>query len=266
MKKKEKTPYRSRQKLPETAPEYKFGTRLKKEMAKKGMTQAALARMMGVTEGTVADWCQHYTFPSDLNLGELCRIFAPCSIDYFHGNIDEPSYDVKFIMEYTGLSSDAVESLHKLKYAIDFDNREREREEALYQEELKKNPMSGGYTFSSNPDEIIARDRAKRIVQLLNTMLCEDELLSLMSIYVSGDIQNIAYYNSSKELKQDFLSGYLLAFDSMQGYRMRTSSLIRPHLADRIIDCLKKYAKENNNNENVHLIRPNVVDDSIIDI
>lgn len=114
MKRKEKATYSSRQKLSETSPEYKFGTRLKKEMKKKGMSQSDLAQMMNVSESAVKDWCQHYTFPNEMNLGELCRIFAPCSMDYFHGNIDEPNYDMQFVMKYTGLSETAVQFLHDL--------------------------------------------------------------------------------------------------------------------------------------------------------
>ena len=112
---KEKEKHSSRTKIPKTSPEYKFGTRLKEQMNKKGMKQKDLVDKMGVSESTVKDWYQHYKFPSEMNLAELCRIFAPCSMDYFHGNIDEPNYDVNFIVEYTGLSVEAVEQLHELK-------------------------------------------------------------------------------------------------------------------------------------------------------
>ncbi len=263
--KKEKAEFSTRTRIPKSQPEYKFGTRLKNEMKKKGMKAAQLADKMGVSIDTVNDWRQHYTFPNEMNLGELCRIFAPCSVDYFHGNIDEPSYDVKFIMEYTGLSADAVERLHKLKYDIDFDKREEERDRELYLEAVKKNPKSGGYVLESDPEEVKARDKAKLKMQLLDTMLDEDELLSLMSMYVYGDIQTIAYYNSERKLKQDILAGYIIAHDTVsEGYRIKTASLIRPHLADRIIDCLKKYA--NDNEDTVQRIRPEIQGGGLIDV
>lgn len=111
--KKESKEYQSRKRLP--MPKYLFADRLKAEMKKKGYTQDKLADLMGVSKNTVYDWCQHYTFPSDMNLGQLCIIFAPCSADYFHGTIDAPNYDIKFVMEYTGLSQETVQYLHGLK-------------------------------------------------------------------------------------------------------------------------------------------------------
>lgn len=114
-KRKDSISYSTRERLPEDAPEYRFADRLKAQMKKKHITQKQLAEAMNVSIDTVRDWCQHYTFPSQLNLGMLCEIFAPCSADYFHGIIEEPSYDVKFVMEYTGLSKEAVVNLHKGK-------------------------------------------------------------------------------------------------------------------------------------------------------
>ncbi len=135
MKRKEKAAYSSRQKLSETSPEYKFGTRLKKEMKKKGMSQSDLAQMMNVSESAVKDWCQHYTFPNEMNLGELCRIFAPCSMDYFHGNIDEPNYDIQFVMKYTGLSETAVQYLYDFAHIDgDISPGERQRQKQLYRD------------------------------------------------------------------------------------------------------------------------------------
>ena len=111
---KEKRKNYVRTKYAESSPEYQFGTRLSKEMKKKGLSTSKLAEMMDVSESAVKDWRQHYTIPKQAHLDALCRIFAPCSNDYFLGTIDAPSHNVKFIMEYTGLSAAAVQYLHGL--------------------------------------------------------------------------------------------------------------------------------------------------------
>ena len=196
-------------------------------------------------------------------LETLCRIaeFYGVSIDYLCGNIPGTTHDITFIMEYTGLSESAINKLHKLKHDADLDKRVEEREKAF----LKENPDADSYVSNIDVNEALAEQRADRMLRLFDTMLNDDELLSLISAYVYGDIQNIAYYNSSRELKQDVLSGYLLAFDAIQSYRIKTTSLIRPHLADSIIDCLKKYAKDNDEGVQVRRIRPEI-DKNIIDI
>lgn len=101
----------SRARISPDSPEYKFADRLKEEMHKKRMTQEDLARQMDVSLDTVKNWCQHYTFPKDLQLGKLCEIFKPCSVDYFHGTIDAPNWDIQSVADFTGLSPEAVKTL-----------------------------------------------------------------------------------------------------------------------------------------------------------
>lgn len=104
----------SRARISPDSPEYKFADRLKEEMHKKGMTQEYLARQMDVSLDTVKNWCQHYTFPKELQMGRLCEIFKPCSVDYFHGTIDAPNWDLQSVADFTGLSPTAVNVLTKL--------------------------------------------------------------------------------------------------------------------------------------------------------
>lgn len=115
MRKKESEEYSTTKKIPESEAEYKFGDRLREQMKRHGYTQQKLADEMNVTLYTVRSWCQHYAIPSLPRLAELCRIFAPCSLDYFLGNIEEPNYDIKFFSEYTGLTPEAVQKLHETK-------------------------------------------------------------------------------------------------------------------------------------------------------
>lgn len=110
----------SRARISPDSPEYKFADRLKEEMHKKRMTQEDLARQMDVSLDTVKNWCQHYTFPKDLQLGKLCEIFKPCSVDYFHGTIDAPNWDIQSVADFTGLSPEAVNVLTRLNFGALF--------------------------------------------------------------------------------------------------------------------------------------------------
>ena len=114
MEAKEKKEYCSRTYFSKTDRRYKFGDRLKAEMTKKGLRQKDLADLVGVKIDSVREWCQHQSFPQEKHFIKICEIFAPCKPEYFYGVVDAPSYDVKFIMDYTGLSADAIEYLHSL--------------------------------------------------------------------------------------------------------------------------------------------------------
>ena len=154
MKKKEKTENYVRTRYAASSPEYRFGTRLSTEMKKKGLSTSKLAELMNVSESAVKDWRQHYTIPKQAHLDELCRIFAPCSADYFLGTIDAPNYDVKYIMEYTGLSAAAVQYLHDLN-ACSSSPEVKEKSKRIYLE------MFGTDMFSD-------------FLDVLNRLLCNE--------------------------------------------------------------------------------------------
>ena len=117
--KKEKRIFNSRTRIPEDSPQYQFGSRLKERMKEKGITQDQLAEMLGVSSDTVKGWCQHYTFPEYTNLGKLCEIFRPYSIDYFYGIVDAPNYDMQFVSDFTGLTPEAVYALKSKTHKVD---------------------------------------------------------------------------------------------------------------------------------------------------
>ena len=224
---KEKISYSSRQRLPESLPEYQFGTRLKQEMRKKGITQAALARMMNVSESTVKDWCQHYTFPNEMNLCELCRIFAPCSFDYFHGNIDEPNYDIKFIMEYTGLSDTAVQYLHDLNaYSRQATPTpaDKEKSKQAYREMFGTEPhpdfadilnelLCDNSGFTEILQHILNAERMKSEYDEFNVSLPRDASSESVREYANKQSLRELYYEKDKQTAiegfRDFIESFL---------------------------------------------------------
>lgn len=109
--------FSSRKRIPEDSPTYKFADRLKAQMTLKGMTQKDLSYQMDVSEYTVRNWCQHYSFPEYLHLARLCEIFKPCSVDYFYGLTDDaaPNMNIQSVADYTGLTPAAVTALKKAR-------------------------------------------------------------------------------------------------------------------------------------------------------
>ena len=109
--------YSSRKRIPEDSPTYRFADRLKAQMTLKGMTQKDLSYQMDVSEYTVRNWCQHYSFPEYLHLARLCEIFKPCSVDYFYGLTDDaaPNMNIQSVADYTGLTPAAVTALKKAR-------------------------------------------------------------------------------------------------------------------------------------------------------
>lgn len=247
MSKRENTKYSSRNAYKKTDPLYKFGTRLKAQMKKKGIRkQAVLAEMMDVSESSIKDWVQHYTFPGYDNLAKLCRIFAPCSADYFMGTIEEPNYDLQFIMNYTGLSSDAIERLHTLYI------------ESKYTE-MHEEESSAEEVTEFDPNRLYAERRAQSILNLLNAMLnwkkenSNEELLSLMELYISADIQNITYRESGGKTHSGFPLGEMIATDNAgRLYHVQTANIIKNQLEQPIINALKEIADAQSRVGKVH--------------
>lgn len=224
MKKKERKTYSSRERLPESLPEYVFADRLKEQMKQKGITQAELAGMMNVSESTVKDWCQHYTFPSEMNLGELCRIFAPCSADYFHGTIEEPNYDVQFVMDYTGLSDTAVEYLHQLTaYSRQLGRNVKKLSNQMYREDFGQEPHpdfsdvlnvlfreeSG---FTQVLQNIIAAERMKSEYAEFNVPLPDDTPVEDVRTQSNKQELRELYFEKYKAVARELFNRFIESF------------------------------------------------------
>jgi transcriptional regulator with XRE-family HTH domain len=101
-------------------PRYLFGERLKERMKEAHMSRQDLIDAIFDLTGrhismlTVNSWRQHRSIPGNDLLIAICSIFPPYSKDYFLGIIEAPNYDMEFIHEQTGLSSDAVDHLKKM--------------------------------------------------------------------------------------------------------------------------------------------------------
>lgn len=94
-----------------------IGNRIKKERAKKKITQEELAKMIGVSPSTIGMYEQNRREPDYKTLVELSKIFN-CSVDYLLGLTD--------VKNPTDKISDALEEDEEL---LEFWNELKEREE-----------------------------------------------------------------------------------------------------------------------------------------
>ncbi len=65
-----------------------FALRLKEERERKGLSQAALAKEIGVGVSTIGMWESTSRIPSAKTLNKLLKFFG-CSLDYLLGNSDQ---------------------------------------------------------------------------------------------------------------------------------------------------------------------------------
>ncbi len=87
---------------------------LKKARKRKGMTQERLAKKMGVHIKTVMNWEQSIVNPELPTIMELSELLD-CDLDYLTGRLSEPTHDMSFVCEFTGLSAEAIYRLQAAK-------------------------------------------------------------------------------------------------------------------------------------------------------
>ena len=85
---------------------------LKRARKRAGYTQVKLAEKLDVSIKTIMNWEQGIATPSIDTLIGLCDLYG-CDLDYLMGKIDCRTHDVQEIHEYTGLSEQAIETLHR---------------------------------------------------------------------------------------------------------------------------------------------------------
>lgn len=87
---------------------------LKKARRNAGLTQTELASKLNVHVKTVMNWEQGKATPSLENLIQLSEELS-CDLDHLTGKLSEPTHDIQFIHDQTGLSADAIKKLMSLK-------------------------------------------------------------------------------------------------------------------------------------------------------
>ena len=112
-----------------------------------GYSQQDVADKLHNNIKTVRNWEQGISVPEYSTMLELCDLFN-CDLDFLAGRIEEPTHDIKFIHEKTGLSVDAIKKL--------MDNKEA----------IEDSPLS----------KIIEHDNSDRLLRVLSLAADEDEI------------------------------------------------------------------------------------------
>lgn len=87
---------------------------LKAARERKGITQKGLADLLGIGTATVSSWEQGRANPPFETLMKLPEMLD-CDLDYLSGRLSEPTHDIQFIHDQTGLSETAIQKLIILK-------------------------------------------------------------------------------------------------------------------------------------------------------
>lgn len=95
-----------------------FGSRLKKERKARYATQQEFADAIGASVESVRNWEQGWILPEVGTLFRICDLLD-CDLDYLIGRLEQKTHDETFIHNYTGLSEDAIKTLHKYNNAKD---------------------------------------------------------------------------------------------------------------------------------------------------
>ena len=94
---------------------HKIGEHLKSARMESGRTQEQLAEAMETSVKTIRNWEQDQVHPSLDKLLKLCDLYQ-CDLDYLTGRVDCKkckTHAKQAAHEYTGLSEDSIEMLHK---------------------------------------------------------------------------------------------------------------------------------------------------------
>lgn len=91
---------------------YSLKNGLKKARKERELTQNELAEKINVHPKTVMNWEQGIAIPSLENVMQLSDALD-CDMDYLTGKLEEPTHDIQFIHDQTGLTGEAVEKLQE---------------------------------------------------------------------------------------------------------------------------------------------------------
>ncbi len=94
-----------------------FLNRLAEEREKKGWRQEELAWKLQARSQTISNWENGRATPSFETMMKLADLYGT-DLDYLTGRLNEPTHDIHFICEQTGLSPEAVQKLMYLKGSV----------------------------------------------------------------------------------------------------------------------------------------------------
>lgn len=242
-------------KLREKKPLNTFGSRLKHICRTNDIDQPELAAVFPYSVDTISNWYRGQTLPSDPknDLPKLIRFLRDVkqidvSLDYLLCLEDAKTHDAAFVSEYIGLKPEAVALLHSLKKDTQYT---QHREMKVDAEHRTGGDPEEAYVVAFDPERLDAERRANDILDLLNSLLSwekkdsNEELLSLMSVFVHADLRYIAYKGADGRLDEGFPEGEIMATDSDgRVYRIQTTNIIKTQLERPIINGLREISEQ----------------------
>lgn len=91
---------------------YSLREGLKRARKERGLTQNELAEELNVHPKTVMNWEQGIATPSLENIMQLSDALE-CDMDYLTGKLEQPTHNIQFIHDQTGLTGEAVAKLQE---------------------------------------------------------------------------------------------------------------------------------------------------------
>lgn len=200
-------------------------------------TQEKFAEAVGVSVDTVRNWEQGRVLPEMEKLFKIAEVLD-CDLDYLTGRLREPTHDIQFIHEQTGLSEKAIKKLQQLK--PDWEQLQRSMIESTL--DIPENKINDSVRRQSDYHDSIAGDFPE-VLSLLIEDTDFEYLLSLITRRVTG-------YNPHKKKRthKDFIQDELwIDFDGQKVPALKRNlldSLIQSEVANMIPIITEKYHKK----------------------
>lgn len=152
-----------------------FPTRFRSLIEEKGVTLDVLAVKFNTTRQTISNWMNGATVPDAVSICEIARYFG-VTTDYLLGLTDVRTVetDVRAVAEYTGLSENAVNILHKRTTFV------KEKNTDSYPEEMNEIAESEKVQCR-NENMIVSKMIADRMIFELSELIIEEIMYSRIS-------------------------------------------------------------------------------------
>ena len=114
-----------------------FSSRLRSLLEEKNISKQKLADEIGVSRQAISQYCDGSTVPNADKLLKIAEYFN-VSLDYLVGKTEAKTdnKDVQFICDYTGLTDEAVNALHRLVHYLNVEREDLALTDEQYEKEI----------------------------------------------------------------------------------------------------------------------------------